>query len=420
MSRNLSDLIAPVYKTFNQSIDTGAHDHYWIYGGRGSAKSSAISIEILKEMMQEKNRNKHALVLRKHANTLAQSVFTQMLWACEKLDMLQFVQKRMTPLKLILPTGQTIFFHGLDDPLKLKSIKTQRGYIGYIWYEEVTEITPEDIRSVNQSTMRGGDKFSVFYSYNPSKFASHWVNQAVNIPHERKFSLKTTYLDIPRNWLGETFYQEAEILRQSNPMAYSNEYLGEVTGGGGQIFNNLQTRVIPKEERDRMIDRIFVGMDFGFAVSPLVILVAGYNKTTNTVYIIDEYSGRNISNEQCFDKIKEIWKKHNLPSTTVIYADCAEPKSISFFKQRGVPILPCTKGADSIRHGVHFLQDLAQIQIDSTDCPLSAAQFTMYEYQKNRMDEWIDEYPTKNDDTIDALRYALQPIALPIISAFSV
>lgn len=409
MSIKLSELIAPVYADAHRDIQQGKHVHYWFGGGRASCKSSFVSLELLLQMLQNPELN--ALVLRRNANTIALSVYDQIQWAIDRLDLGHMVTMTKAPPAITFNgTGQKIIFRGLDDPLKLKSIKTRRGYFGLCWFEETPEMYPEDVRSVLQSVMRGGNSFRIFYSFNPPKMASNWVNQEFALPHPNKYTQKTTYLDIPREWLGDAFFAEAARLKASDPLAYANEYLGEVTGGGGQIFNNLELREIGKEELQNCVSRWCGGVDFGFAISPLVVVICGYDKTHNSLYVIDEVFGRNISNETCALEMKRLIRQHQLRFDFRFICDCAEPKSIDYLRRENLPVKPCIKGADSIRYGVKSLQSLTKIIVDPVKCPNGARQISNYEYQRNRAGEWVDEYPLREDDFVDAIRYATSDI----------
>ena len=121
-----------------------------------------------------KDANANAVVMRKVGDTLADSVYAQLIWAIEKLGVSYCWEMKISPLKLVYkPTGQEILFRSAnnkEDYKKIKSIKIKRGYCKYIWYEEVDEFFGmEEIRSINQSLMRGGNIFKVFYSFNPPK-----------------------------------------------------------------------------------------------------------------------------------------------------------------------------------------------------------------------------------------------------------
>lgn len=135
---DLTKLIAPSFYGVHHDIKAGRHTHYWLKGGRGSTKSSFISVEIILGMMQDTAAN--ALVLRKVAVNLKDSVYEQMLWAIEALGVEHLWKAKLSPLQLsYIPTGQRILFRGADEPKKIKSTKFRKGYCKYIWYEEADE-----------------------------------------------------------------------------------------------------------------------------------------------------------------------------------------------------------------------------------------------------------------------------------------
>ena len=227
----LSKIIAPTFSTVHQDIKRHRHTHYWLKGGRGSTKSSFISVEIPLGMMRDAARGEYtnAIVLRRYGVALRESVFEQIGWAINALGVSELWKSSVSPMSwTYLPTGQRIIFRGADDPTKVKSIKFAVGWAKYLWYEEVNEFEgPEKIRSINQSVLRGGADFFVFYSFNPPKSARNWVNQYVAIEREDTLVHHSTYLTVPPEWLGEQFIVEADHLKEVKPEAYHHEYLGD-------------------------------------------------------------------------------------------------------------------------------------------------------------------------------------------------
>ena len=131
----LTDLIAPAFYDLHWDISEDRHTHYWLKGGRGSTKSSFISVEIPLGMVQDKQAN--AICYRKFGNTLESSVYAQLIWAIEQLGIAEYWTINKSPMRLTYrPTGQVVLFRGLDDPNKSKSIKLPHGYFKYIWFEE--------------------------------------------------------------------------------------------------------------------------------------------------------------------------------------------------------------------------------------------------------------------------------------------
>lgn len=399
----ISKLIAPSFFDLHKWIKEEKYTHYWLAGGRASTKSSFISIEIPLIMMKDPNAN--AVILRKVSNTIKDSVYNQIIWSLDKLGVSQFWQVNKSPLELTyIPFGNRILFRGSDDPQKLKSTKFAKGYCKIIWYEEATEFFGmEEIRNINQTLMRGGDKFIVFYSYNPPKSINNWVNAEALEVRPDKLLHKSTYLTVPREWLGEPFYIEAEHLKKVNELAYRNEYLGEATGTGGAVFDNLTIREITDDEIKRF-DKIYDGLDFGYAVDPACYVQTYFDKTRKRLYIFSEVYGVGLSNERLWEKIKE--KKI---SRATITADSAEPKSIDKLNSLGsMYVRGAKKGPDSVEYGIRWLQDLEEIIIDNVRCPNCAREFSMYEYERDKYGVFKSQYPDLNNHSIDATRYAIE------------
>lgn len=402
----LSRCIAPSFYDVHKDIKIGEHTHYWLGGGRGSTKSSFVAIEIILGIMSDKNAN--AVALRKVKDTLKDSVYEQLNWAIEILSVDAYWKKSISPLGLTyLPTGQMIKFRGADNPKKIKSIKFSHGYCKYIWYEEVDEFGGmEEIRMINQSLMRGGVKFTAFYSYNPPKSANSWVNAEVKLTRHDRLAHHSTYLAVPREWLGEQFIVEAEHLKLTKPNAYAHEYLGEVTGTGGEVFDNVQCRRISDEEI-REFYNIRRGLDFGYAIDPLSYVVTHYDRKYKRLYIFHELYKVGMSNHAAFEHISRENKNNEQ-----ILADSAEPKSINELRQYGLRIRGVKKGPDSIEYGIKFLQDLESIIIDDTRCPETAREFLTYELEKDANGNFKASYPDKSNHSIDAVRYALNDEAM--------
>ena len=398
---NLSSIIAPSFFDIHKFIKEDRYTHYWLGGGRGSTKSSFVSIEIVLNMMKDENAN--AVVLRKIGNTLESSVFNQIIWAIDKLGVSTFWQIKKSPMEITyIPTGNKIIFRSSDDPIKLKSIKFVKGYAKYIWYEEVTEFFGmEEIRNINQSLLRGGDKFCVFYTYNPPKSMNNWVNQEILEEREDKIFHKSTYLDVPPEWLGPQFIIEAEHLKKTKPREYENEYLGEITGTGGAVFDNVVIREITDEELSHF-DRIKDGIDFGYAVDPSVYTQNHFDKTRGILYIFNEIYEVGLSNRKLWERILNVKVSHSL-----ITADSAEPKSIADLNSWGrMTVYGAKKGPDSVEYGIKWLQKLEQIVIDNKRCPNTAKEFISYEYERDKEGNFISKYPDKNNHSIDATRYS--------------
>lgn len=401
----LSEIIAKPFYPVHSDIKKGLHTHYWLKGGRGSTKSSFIAIEIILGMMRDAQNGIHsnAVALRKVGLYLKDSVHEQLAWAIDILGVSHLWDSKTSPQTLTyLPTGQKILFRGADKPKKIKSIKFAKGYCKYIWYEELDEFNGmEEVRMINQSLMRGGEKFVVFYSYNPPQSINNWVNAEAQLTRPDRLVHHSTYLDVPKEWLGDQFIVEAEHLKATKPENYRHEYLGEVTGTGGEVFTNVKCRPISDEEIASFWN-VKRGLDFGYAIDPLSYGVMHYDRKHKRLYIFHELYKVGISNKAAADHIKTENKNND-----VVYADSAEPKSINEIRQYGVRIAPVKKGPDSVEFGIKFLQDLEEIIIDDVRCPETAREFLTYELEKDANGNFKAGFPDKNNHSIDMVRYAL-------------
>ena len=405
MKINIADCIARSFDSVFWDAQDHGHTFYWLPGGRGSTKSSFVGIEVPLLLMQHPQC--HAVVLRKVGNTIKNSVYPQIQWGIEQLGVADRFKYITSPHEITYKaTGQKILFFGVDDPMKVKSIKLPFGYVGIVWYEELDQFSGmEEIRNLNQSLLRGGEKYWVFASYNPPKSRNNWVNEEILNEYPDRLVHKTTYLDVPREWLGEQFLLEAEKLKAKNETAYKHEYLGEVTGTGGAVFENVEDMRMP-DELISQFDRRYYGLDFGFAVDPLAFVAMNYDAKHEDLYIFDEIYRQKLTNRQAAARIGARYNDCR------IIADSAEPKSIVEMRGLGLNVAGARKGPDSVDHGMKWLQNLAHIYIDKRRCPNTYREFIGYEYERNREGQFISAYPDADNHAIDAVRYGMEPVML--------
>lgn len=400
----LSKTMAKPFWPIHQDVKRHGHTYYICGGGRGSTKSSYISQEILLLLMQHPECN--AVILRKVANTLRNSVYRQMEWALDTLHLGEYWKKTVNPMEFIRrSTGQKILFLGVDDKSKLKSLKMPHGYVGVVWYEELDQFSGmEEIRSVNQSLLRGGPVFWCFGSYNPPQSANNWVNEEMLLDQPDRLVHHSDYRSVPADWLGAQFLEDADRLRRRNERAYRHEYLGEVTGTDGTVFENVRERAITAAEIESF-DRLHYGLDFGFAVDPLAFVCMHYDRKREILYIFDEIYEPKLTNSRAAAMIRG-----KMTESGYVRADSAEPKSIRELAELGVRIYGARKGPDSVDYGIRWLQSLDEIVIDKRRCPNTYREFVGYEYERNRDGQFISAYPDKDNHAIDAVRYGCEDL----------
>ena len=416
---DIRDHIAECYFPVHEDVTRGDHTFVNLPGGRGSGKSSFVALEIVSQIMKDLSGQKNALVIRKYANTLRGSVFNQIQWAIDVLGVSNHWKSTVVPMEFVYRTGQRIKFSGLDDPTKLKSLKPSKGYFAILWIEEFSEITGEpELRNLQETVLRGGDRFTVFRSYNPPISSASWVNQFVERNDDRSLTLRTDYRMIPAKWLGSVFLEEAERLKEINPKAYQHEFLGLPVGNGSEVFPNLEIRTITDEEIRRQT-YIYEGLDFGFSVDPFAFVRLGYDKKTDTIFFLDEIYRRGCSNKMIAEEIKSrgydrsgmeyvspiFGTAHE--SRQLVYCDCAEPKSILDLNDNGLKAVACHKEPGCVQYRIKWLQH-RKIIIDPSRTPESAREFRNYCYIVDRKSgEITSELPDANNHTIDATAYAL-------------
>lgn len=416
---DITDHIADCFLPVHEDVNRGDHVFINLPGGRGSGKSSYVGLEIVNQIMKDRSGQSNALVIRKYANTLRGSVFNQIQWAIDILGVGDHWRSTFMPLEFRYETGQVIRFSGLDDPTKLKSLRPTKGYYRFLWIEEFSEITglPE-LRNLQQSALRGGDRFTVFRSFNPPISSNAWVNKFVEEDDDRSLTVRTDYRMIPTEWLGDLFLDEAERLKEINPKAYEHEFLGLPVGNGSEVFPNLEIREITDEEIQRQT-YIYQGLDFGFSSDPFAFIRVAYDRKTDTILFIDEIVKKGCSNKTIAEEITErgydrtgrlstVWGVGDLyEERELIICDCSEPKSINDLRDCGLRTIGCHKEPGCVQYRTKWLQH-RRIVIDPKRTPESAKEFSNYCYIVDRKTgEITSDLPDKDNHTIDATAYAL-------------
>lgn len=395
------------------------HTHYWLHGGRGSTKSSFISLCIVLLIVAFPFSN--AVVVRRFGNTLRDSVYQQILWAIAALGLDGYFKAKISPMEITyIPTGQRIVFRGADDPLKLKGVKFTRGYCAVVWFEELDQFEGiEVIRSILNSLRRGGEDFWIFYSYNPPRTMWSWVNVECLERMRRADTLvkHSSYLDVADErpgWLGAPFIEEAEYVRETNDKAWRWEYLGEITGTGGAIFDNVREEELTLA-RIRGFERRRNGIDWGWFPDPWRFVRCGWEPAARRLVIFEEHTanktmpadtGRVVVDALTYaDAEGEEAYFHD----EILWCDDTPDAKVQmgvYRRELGLRARPARKSSMR-RLSYEWLAGLREIVIDSSRCPLTFAEFTLKEYMRDRDGNWIDEIPDGNDHSIDAVRYAM-------------
>lgn len=420
----LSDLIAPAFAPVHNEI--WHDDHYtsfWLKGGRGSTKSSFVSIQIIMGIMADPEAN--CFAARKVGNTVRGSIMEQFLWAIGKLEVSHLWRRTVSPAELIyLPTGQKIIMVGLDDPLKLKSIKIKQGYFKYRWFEELPEFSGMDeVRNVEQSVVRGSNgRYIGFYTYNPPVDPAAWVNEESKNHDPERYVHESTYLDVPKEWLGEPFIKKAEALKARDPLAYEHEYLGQAVGRAEQIIfhgkweeKDFETPPV----KEMFQGRFFFGADWGFASDPSTLVRCFIMEKGGELDLYIDYEAGGVGVEM--EELPAMFSRVPESNRWLIYGDCSRPETISYVGRRGFKIEPSPKWTGCIEDGIEFIRSFRRIYIHPR-CPNTIAEFKTYSYKVDRMSQKILPVvaPNQADHYCDALRYALSEYVTADVSILDV
>ena len=397
---NIPDTFHPIIR----DIRDKKHLEYVLEGGRGSTKSSTFAMTIIE--LLKNYHDVHAVVCRKVGNTIKDSVYNKIKWAIGKQEFTEEFDSKLSPLEITLKaTGQKIYFRGADDPDKIKSINPEFGYIGILWFEELDQFSgEEEVRKIEQSAIRGGDLAWILKSFNPPKTARNWANIYVSKPKENRVVHKSTYKDVPPEWLGKPFIEEAEHLKKVNPAAYEHEYEGVPNGNGGNVFEYIEIREITDEEI-ATFDRIYQGVDWGWFPDQYGFIRCYYDHAHETIYFLDENYVLKTKNEETAKWIKD--KKYDDYNIT---CDSNEKKSVNDYRDLGVPARAAVKGPGSVEYGFKWLQG-KKLVFDLRRTPNAYKEFSEYEYERDKEGNVISGYPEgQADHLIAATRYAFESL----------
>lgn len=400
----LSEVFTKSFVNLHKIIKNEDYLKYVLKGGRASGKSSFIAQEIILDIIKYPIT---VLCVRKVGNTLQESCYEQIKEAIDQLNLNDYFKLNISPLKITYtPRGNAIIFRGADDPAKIKSIKMAKYPIARLWIEELAEFKTEDeVSMIENSILRGeldGDlKYKFYYSYNPPKRKQSWVNKRyeTNFLPQNTFVHHSCYLDNP--YISKAFREEAEHIKETKPLKYRWEYLGEPIGSGVVPFDNLVFQSI-KDEEISNFDNLRQGIDWGYANDPFAFIRLYYDKTRRKIYIFDEIYQVKLSNRKAFELIN----KRGYRDCKII-ADSAEPKSVDEMRSYGLRIEGARKGQGSVEYGEKWLDDLEAIVIDPKRCPFTAREFENIDYAVDKDGNPKNRLEDKDNHAIDAIRYAL-------------
>lgn len=394
---SLPDVIGKGYGTFWRSKQR----YRVVKGSRASKKSTTIALWIIVNMMKYPEAN--TIVFRKAYASMQNSCYKQLKWAVNRLGVEQFWEFKLNPLEAIYkPTGQRIYFRGLDDPLKVTSVTVDVGVLCWAWFEEAYEITNEADFDIIDESIRGvmpeGLFKSIIVSFNPWN-EKHWLKRRFfDVEDPEILAITTNYKC--NEWLDEADLKVFENMRKNNPRRYQVAGLGNWGISEGVIYDNWREEYFTKNDLAGL--QLRFGLDFGYTNDPTALVCAAVDMKNMRIYIYDEYYETGMSNRE----IATMLNRKGL-SKDLIVCDSAEPKSVDELRALGVRrATPALKGKDSVNAGIQFIQNFEIIV--HPRCPNFITEISNYCWDKDKFGHTINKPIDDFNHLQDALRYALE------------
>lgn len=374
-------------------------------GSRASKKSKTMALWTIESIMKYPDAN--MLVIRKTERTLRTSCYTDLKWAVHRLGVDAWWDFKLSPLEIeYKPTGQKIYFRGLDDPLKITSISVDKGCLCWLWIEEAYEIMSEDAFNMLDESIRGEVPEGLFkqitLTLNPWN-EKHWIKKRFFDVQGDPDILAITTNYLCNEWLDEADRRVFERMKIQNPRRYEVAALGHWGISEGLIYDHWKEEAFDIEKVKKIPGVVSVfGMDFGYTNDPSTLFCGLYDKDNKRLYVFDELYEKGLSNKRIFERVTEMgYGKER------ITADSAEPKSIDELKGYGMRVKGARKGKDSVLNGIQWIQDL-EIIIHPR-CVNFLTEISNYTWDKdkfgNKLNQPIDDF----NHILDAMRYALEP-----------
>ena len=398
----LPDIVGKGYKTFWKF-----RGRYRVCkGSRASKKSKTTALWFIYNIMKYEGAN--LLVVRKVFRTLKDSCFTELKWAINRLGVERYWAITKSPLEMTyLPTGQKIYFRGLDDPLKITSISVEKGFLCWCWIEEAYEVSDENHFNMLDESIRGALPKSLFkqitLTLNPWN-DRHWIKKRFFDAEDEDILAMTTNYMI-NEWLDKNDLKLFETMKKNNPKRYKVAGLGEWGVAEGLIYENYTEKIFDINEIRQMkgVKSAF-GLDFGYTNDPTALFCGLIDKENKIIWVFDEIYKKGLTNEQIAEEIKRAGYNKEM-----IIADCAEPKSIDRLCELGIyRICSARKGKDSVLNGIDHIQDYHIIV--HPKCVNFLTEIGNYTWDSDKDGRLINKPIDDNNHLMDAMRYALENI----------
>jgi phage terminase large subunit len=393
-----------------------------IWGGRGSGKSWAIADALIAlahtgvwpggNAPGEKPQKHLILCAREYQNSINDSVYRLLCNRIENYNLSDWFDIKRDSITS-LTTGSEFIFKGLHHGIA--EIKSLEG-ITICWVEEAQGISYESWRTLiptvrsTPAITKAGHMTEIWVSFNPYLEDDPTSQRFIVNPDPRALVRRMNWEDNP--WFPPDMEEDRRVLLMQDPDAYEHVYNGAFLSLTNATVFRGNYIVKAFDEPDK-VDRIFQGLDFGYAESP--------NFATRS-YIFDECLW--ITHE-AFGRHVEIddlptFLEGGVSRKSGRYfpgipgardwgwkADAARPETISYLRRKGFNISEAKKWQGSVEDGIAHLKGFKKIFIHER-CVQLAQEARLYKFVTDKKtNEILPKIEKRHDHGWDSLRYAL-------------
>lgn len=399
---------------FYDFVDDWAHKIYLLVGGYGSSKSYHVAVKLIKKLLQEKRK---ALVVREVFDTIRDSCFDLLMEVAAAMEVDDYVTFTTSPMQVRFKNGSQIIFKGMDKPAKLKSLNG----VSIVWIEECSEVKYAGFKEILGRLRHPALSNHIILSTNPVS-KSNWC-------YKHFFRDKSNGLEVLDDELlyakrilviGNTYYHHSTVddnyfvpqdyidqlddLEKHDPDLYRVARKGRFGVNGKLVFPQFE--VVPYAEGIKEVRKIrhpmkANGMDFGFVESYNALLRLVVDTDEKILYIIWEYYSRDKDDTEIEEDISEFKATQEL-----IKADCAEPKTIRYFRKQGFRMRACRKFKGSRAAYTKKVKRFRKI-ICLDSCPNTIGELQELTFAEDKDGNLLEDEFNIDPHTLSAIWYAL-------------
>lgn len=376
-------------------------------GGRASLKSTTAHDFIVRLTFEQG----HGVLFTRYTMTSAEkSIIPEFKITISRLGL----EKHFHVTKNVITnkeTGSFIYFSGIktssgDQTANLKSIAGITTWV----IEEGEDFNDEKAFDSIDDSIRTLDKQNrIIWIQNPSTkehfIYKRWIENNnkqttigeynVTVSDEEDVEHIHTWYKIAVKFLSEGWLKKAENARINNPKWYYHNYVGGwLEKAEGVIYENW----IEGDFNDSL--PYAYGQDFGFAVDPDTLIKVAIDEKSKRIYAKELMYSNKQSTDVIISRNKELVDR----SGDLIVADNSDSRLIRDMQDSGINVIPCTKGADSIRTGIKLIQGYT-IVVDPSSHNMKK-ELNNYAWNDKKSETPNDNY----NHLLDALRYVVRKL----------